>query len=497
MKKKKRTKLFLILVFLVGIVTVISFIKVKINGKEIDKNAIVSTTNDNAILEENYEENSDQTDVIFVENMSDVARGKDLDCSNCYTTDIKRTGNHYWIDENGTLWGTGPSDCGQLGELRDDLSWITEPKEIAHNVKHVDFSGEYFMIFLTNDNELYGLGGNPAGILQESGRENFNRTYMHDMNVITEPVLLMEDVVFAKCGYSTIIALKDNGDVYVMGNNYYTAFFEESYYEPEKVMENAKYVTSYFHTFAVICNDNSLWTWGDNRMGQCGIGSFSENEEKPQKVMDDVDCAWMGKVAFNSGNEISELDNLIVLKKDGSYYGCGIGVDTEMMHNRTDDFDEEHLYMTKKVAASYAFQEITIQEYEKVLLKPVELFWSEDDLIQFLNNNNIDYSVEYTEDTNLLIYLANENKWEFIFNAEKELAMIASTVSDEFEKDILAVGDPLQKVEEEYGDDYEKYEGEYDYFTIQYDMDGYDFQIGIYSNLGCAKFSKCMKGFKY
>ena len=29
-----------------------------------------------------------------------------------------------------------------------------------------------------------------------------------------------------------------------------------------------------------------------------------------------------------------------------------------------------------------------------------------------------------------------------------------------------------------------------------YDMEDYDFQIGVFSNLGCSRFSKCMKGFE-
>lgn len=56
-------------------------------------------------------------------------------------------------------------------------------------------------------------------------------------------------------------------------------------------------------------------------------------------------------------------------------------------------------------------------------------------------------------------------------------------------------GDSLQKIIEEYGEDYKKYEGEYNYFIVEYDMEDYDFQIGVFSNLGCSRFSKCMKGF--
>lgn len=77
--------------------------------------------------------------------------------------------NHYWIDENGILWGEGTSEYGKLGILKEDLSVVDEPVKIAENVIHVDFSGEYFAIYLTADNELYGLGASPAGILTQFG----------------------------------------------------------------------------------------------------------------------------------------------------------------------------------------------------------------------------------------------------------------------------------------------------------------------------------------
>ena len=221
-----------------------------------------------------------------------MKRGESLDYKNCYTTDIIRGNDHYWIDEEKVLWGAGSSEYGQLRELKEDLGLIFEPVRIAENVKHVDFSGEYFVIFITEDNKLYGLGGNAAGIMQEADREVRNSTYM---NVVTEPVLLMENVVFAKCGYTSVIALKENGDVYVLGNNDYVPSFNESYYGPQKVMEHAKYVSAYYHTYTVIDENNSLWTWGYNDRGQCGNGTFSPPVAAPQKVMEDVDCVWTGK----------------------------------------------------------------------------------------------------------------------------------------------------------------------------------------------------------
>ena len=279
----------------------------------------------------------------------------------CYTTDMTRAGNHYWIDENGTLWGTGYSEYGQLGILAEDLAEKNIPVEIAGDVIHVDYSGEYFVIYLTKDNKLYGLGGNPAGVLSKADMDNRNSTYM---NVLTDPVLIMENIVYAKCGYSTIIALRKNGDVLVLGNNEYAAFLNEEYRTPRRVLDKACYVTSYYHTFAAIQYDGSLYTWGDNSLGQCGADTVNPHidyVEEPVKVMDNIECAWMGKYGYTVSSDAGP-DNLVVRDKHGDYYGCGEGIGTEKVNDYSDDLDEAHLEDARQVTASYVFQEIRVEE---------------------------------------------------------------------------------------------------------------------------------------
>ncbi len=405
--------------------------------------------------------------IIYVESLDDMKRGESLDYKNCYTTDIIRGSNHYWIDEEQVLWGVGTSEYGQLKELKEDLGLIFDPVKISENVKHVDFSGEYFVIFITDDNKLCGLGGNAAGILQEADRRVRNSTYM---NVVTDSVLLMENVVFAKCGYSSVIALTENGDVYVFGNSDYVPFSNESYYAPKKVMEHAKYVSAYYHTYAVIREDNSLWTWGYNNMGQCGNGAFSGQVATPQEVMEDVDCAWMGKVAFNSTGEIAEQDNLVIRKTDGGYYVCGAGTGAD-------------------------FRQAEIRQFVSLSLENVELLWSEDELKQFLDSKQIDCYTSGRADNGYLVYMANGNEWEFVFNSAGELVSIASNQNDGLEENLLRQGDAFGKVTEAYGEAYTRTDGEYNDFVVEYERENYYFRVYCYRDLGCVKFCKCIKGF--
>jgi len=469
--KKRNAKGFVFLCGVMCIATVLTFVQVTVSRAEVQDGSGMQNEKVLTDLENRADSDSaareEENHIIYVESLDDLKRGENLDCENCYTTDIIRGNNHYWIDEEKVLWGVGASEYGQLKELKEDLGLIFDPVRISENVKHVDFSGEYFVIFITDDNKLYGLGGNAAGILQEADRKVRNSTYM---NVVTEPVLLMENVVFAKCGYSSVIALTENGDVYVFGNNDYVPFSNESYYAPKKVMEHAKYVSAYYHTYAVIREDNSLWTWGYNNMGQCGNGAFSGPVATPQKVMEDVDCAWMGKVAFNSTGEMAEQDNLVIRKTDGGYYVCGAGTGAD-------------------------FRQAEIRQFVPLSLGNVELLWSEDELKQFLDGKQIDYYTSGRADNGYLVYMANGNEWEFVFNSAGELVSIASNQNDALEENLLRQGDAFDKVTEAYGDAYTRTDGEYNDFVVEYERENYNFRVYCYRDLGCAKFCKCIKGF--
>lgn len=432
------------------------------------------------VVEQEYE--------LLIESIEDLERGINLHYSNCYTTNLERGSNHFWIDEKGILWGEGTSEYGQLGILKEDLSVVEEPVKIAENVIHVDFSGEYFTIYLTSDYKLYGLGASPAGILTQSGKWDFSDA---DMKIATEPVLLMNNVVFAQSGYSSIIALLENGDVYVLGNNEYIPYQNTRYIAPRKVMEKAKYVTTYFHTYAAIDENNNLWAWGHNELGQCGMGAYTASVAAPQKIMEDVECVWMGQVGFNHTDSVKVYDNLIVLKKDGNFYGCGEGIgESRLVKGDNDLINEE-----SEVISSNYFCKINIKEYVPPSLKDAELLWKEEELKDFLENSRVKYYVSRTEDEGYLLYVAKEEEWEFIFNKEGLLADITSYRNDELEEERLKKMDSFAKVINCYGEDYKKIDAGYGHFVMEYEREDYDFRIFVYSDLECGRFSKVLKGF--
>ena len=482
--KKRKAEAYLVPFVVTCIVTVLAFVRPTIAQEteqvRIEEDTVISTDFEKEVVEKEYE--------IIVENKKDLERGVNLHYSNCYITNMKRGSNHYWIDENGVLWGEGTSEYGQLGILKKDVSIVGKPVKIAENVIHVDFSGEYFVIYLTADYELYGLGASPAGILTQFGDWNFN---VIDLEVITEPVLLMKNVVYARAGETSIITLLENGDVYVLGNNDHVMISNTKYIAPQKVMENVKYVTTYFHTYAAIDENNDLWAWGHNELGQCGIGVYSANVASPQKIMEDVECAWMGAIGFNTADMVKKYDNLVVWKKDGSFHACGEGIGESRLVNRVDD----QVYENVEVISTEYLRPVNIKEYHRPSLKEVQLLWSEKELKEFLENNGVEYGVVYTGEEAYLTYMTKQEKWEFVFNKKGQLAKITSYQNDEMEKGKLKEMDTLEKVIEYYGDDYKKIDLGYGHMFMDYERGDYDFRVLVYSDWGCSQFSKVLKGF--
>lgn len=392
---------------------------------------------------------------------------EELEC--CYCTEIYRGGSHFWIDKNGTLWGQGNS---QYGELRSFFEWGSHsatPIKIADDVIHVDYSGEYFLIYLTSEHKLYGLGGNAAGILDENAPKDYNCVYMHG---IAEPVLLMEKVAYARCGYTTILALLQNGEAWQLGNEFFSPFYEETYVKPRLIMSGVRYVASCFHTHAIIDEQNVLWVWGSNEYGQCGINEECDWVDLPRKVLENVSLVWLGKAGFCDKGTLDRKDILIVRQKDGKILGCGESIDRDL-------------------------RDISLDEYHEVSLKDVSFTWTKADVERFLQENQIDYYESVTCEKGLALYRANRNNWVFIFDEEGFLAQIRSDINDEMMGRInLINGDGLEKVVQAYGNHYERTNILENYFEIQYDMGDFSFGVCLYSDLGCGCFYKNKKGFE-
>lgn len=271
----------------------------------------------------------------YIRRAEDLQVSSPLRIEEQYITDRATAWNHYYIDADGVLWGSGYNQNGQLGngsyETDLDLGKM-DAARIADHVVSVDANlNNNFCIYLTDDGKLYGMGLNMAGLLL--GKDSVKQVYSDDDNDrVCTPVLLMENVRYARAGREAIVALQEDGSVYWWGQmrtttstygSDYDAYWtvEENpdnpvkmmYLEPHKVLENCVYVDISAWNGAAITENGDLYMWGLNIFGQCGVVK-SENVHDfvwaPEKVLENVSMVWLEAIRQNDDGIDTELENL-------------------------------------------------------------------------------------------------------------------------------------------------------------------------------------------
>ena len=271
----------------------------------------------------------------YIRRAEDLQVSSPLRIEEQYITDRATAWNHYYIDADGVLWGSGYNQNGQLGngsyETDLDLGKM-DAVRIADHVVSVDANlNNNFCIYLTDDGKLYGMGLNMAGLL--FGKDSVKQVYSDDDNDrVCTPVLLMENVRYARAGREAIVALQEDGSVYWWGQmrtttstygSDYDAYWtvEENpdnpvkmmYLEPHKVLENCVYVDISAWNGAAITENGDLYMWGLNIFGQCGVAK-SENVHDfvwaPEKVLENVSMVWLEAIRQNDDGIDTELENL-------------------------------------------------------------------------------------------------------------------------------------------------------------------------------------------
>ena len=155
---------------------------------------------------------------------------------------------------------------------------------IADSVVHVDTCNNGTTVFLNDKGQLYGIGNNISGQLGVSIGET--ERYNRDEKFVTTPTLITDNVKYAVVGSDFIVILKWDGNLYVIGDDnkgqlgdgpaeanvegHYIYGYTPFSYEPKHVMGGVSYIACGGCTIAAIKNNGELWMWGDNTYGQVG-----------------------------------------------------------------------------------------------------------------------------------------------------------------------------------------------------------------------------------
>lgn len=121
--------------------------------------------------------------------------------------------------------------------------------------------------------------------------------------------------------------IKEDGSLWTWGENYYGALGINSTVSynsvPIKIMDDVKSISMGVNCGAAIKKDGSLWTWGDNSYGQLGNGT-TETSLKPIKIMESV-----SKVSMSG-------TNCAVIKNDGSMWVWGDNTSGQLGNDSTE-----------------------------------------------------------------------------------------------------------------------------------------------------------------
>lgn len=305
--------------------------------------------------EENVSNNYAQLPTFSISDAEVLNVEEDFSLEQYYITERVVATNSYYIDDEGVLWGTGSNEYGQLATGSYGIEeYYEEPVKIAEDVILADASWNgYFCIFLTEAGQLYGVGLNYAGLLLGEGSEDMVYS-ANEYQKVTEPVLLMENVTYARAGRECIVALKEDKTAYWWGQyaplthshaypnvmEYYWSLEAQNdnpikMYAPEpvQIMENCSYITTGTFTGAAISENGELYTWGLNIFGECGTAVEEDDfVRSPVMVLEDVRMVWVETVSFNddvhSDSDFVHTDfsypfNTFVLQNDNTLLAAG------------------------------------------------------------------------------------------------------------------------------------------------------------------------------
>ena len=453
--------------------------------------------------------------VFYVEDLNTIQIGESFSLEDCYITSRYTFSNHYYIDENKVLWGTGKNEFGQLGTgIYDMEEYHEEPVKIAENVISVDASWNgYFCIYLTEGGELYGIGLNHSEVLLGEGSES--PVYSnYDFQKVTEPVLLMTDVAYARAGRECIVALQNNKTAYWWGqyapwtHTYAGGSYEEYWKleedasnplkmfaaEPKKIMEQCKYVTTGTFTGAAISESGELYTWGFNVFGQCGTPVTGDDFVRtPIKVMDNVKMVWPDRIVFSDPiSQSSEFGrwetdyiyNTFVLTEDNRLLAVGLDIgDKEKVTQVNGDLEE-----TQTNRYNDDFVPIQVVEYSAnnnlTILSKLEFGMSIEEVEEILSSANL-HTFRIDESAGLS---AQNNQYHCYFDDQNKLVririqeggsrdrrfMLGMSFSD-LEKAVEEAGGSLMKVESD--NLYESWFYRDQEQQIRYEFDVYDGSI--------------------
>jgi len=175
------------------------------------------------------------------------------------------------IRTDGSLWGWGENRYGQLGDgdIITSIGGQPTPVHIMDDVIAVSVSESHTMAILA-DGTLWGWGQNNMGQLGDRTTDDRLR-----------PIHIMDDVTSVYTIANTTAVIRTDNSLWTWGCNANGHLAEGNRGghrpRPEQVMDNMLALNLDTYMNMAIGTDGSLWTWGENAHGQLGNGTGTTN----------------------------------------------------------------------------------------------------------------------------------------------------------------------------------------------------------------------------
>ena len=223
------------------------------------------------------------------------------------------------LDYNGDLWIWGRNTEGQLG-LGNKTNY-NEPVQLHHETDGVIWEqvslGGYHSAAIDSNGDLWTWGWNGYGQLGLGDYELYDtpQQVIHP-NIDYDPNVKWEQV---SVGAESSAAIDSNGDLWTWGGNNWGQlglgdhYSDSNYLTPQQVQHDSSWeqVSLNMWHSAAIDSNGDLYTWGQNSVGQLGLGenygAISYNS--PQQVQHDetwtqVSTSYSNTAAIDSNGDL-------------------------------------------------------------------------------------------------------------------------------------------------------------------------------------------------
>ena len=203
------------------------------------------------------------------------------------------------------------SDIKEKSNNNVDLDESSEREIPAHIVQIC--KGKYHLVKLTSDGKVHCSGKSYFGVSGLGGSASSEKTK-------PLPNLINQKIVQITCGEFHSMALSNTGDLYTWGMGFEGQLGLNNQY---KVASSPRYLNFFYrkpikfvccgynYSLAITRDDSLLYGWGENKLGQLGLGNTRQIIDQPTLI---------NIIDQNGGQEGSILSEALVNNKSDRIY---------------------------------------------------------------------------------------------------------------------------------------------------------------------------------